>query len=238
MVDGMARDLTRTAVLNRSVGQVLQSCLADKWDQLFPAVPREEVQDVPLGCRITTAGVIRNCVLGLGRCHLRSATHPVKAWSVPSSCTECKSSSVNGVHSLSSTSGISSNIWPMLMWWPARFPSYLAHFSLSLYSVADRGWPLSPSLWNLPLWPSIGRSFQGLHSCTLFITFLHLDIKISLLSPFLLVVLISWSLLCAGLYFLASTSMIPRKSLLFIIVLLWKLAVKVDTLQYLQRHGK
>lgn len=102
-----------------------------------------------------------------------AATHPGRAWSVPSSCTECKCQKwmVASPHSLSPTSGISScSIWPVLMWWAARFPSCLADFSLSHYSATDRDWALSLSLWNLPLWPPIGRSFQGLHSCTLSVT--------------------------------------------------------------------
>lgn len=76
MLDGRweTRDLTRKAVINRNVGQVLQSCLADKWDQFFPAVPGEEVWDVPLGCRITSNRLIRNFVLGFSRCHLPSAS--------------------------------------------------------------------------------------------------------------------------------------------------------------------
>lgn len=218
MVDEMARDLTRAAVMSRSVGQVLQSCLVEKWDQFFLAV-----QDVPLGCRITSVGVIRDCILGFGRCYLRSASLQ-QSWShSPREGLVCslflhrvqmpQGWMVAHPHRLSPTSGISScNIWPVLMWWPARFPSYLAYFSLLHYSVADRDWPLS--LWNLPLWPSAGRSFQGLQSHTLSVTSLHLEIKISLISTFLLVSFISWSLLCAGLYFLVSTLMIPRKSII------------------------
>lgn len=165
-----------------------------------------------LGCRTTSVGVIRNCVLGFGRCHLCSASLLQSYSRSPREGLVCslflhrvqmpQGWMVAHPHSLSPTSGISScNIWPMLMWWPARFPSYLVGFSLSHYSVADRDWPLS--LWNCLFGLQLGDLFRvsTLEPSLLLLSNIHLFLLLFLSASFKKSAFVS-------------TLMIPRKSII------------------------
>lgn len=212
----MASVLTRAAVINRSVCQVLLSCLADKWDQFFLAVPGEEVQDVPLGCRITREGVMWSCVWGfsgaikvLPVCSKATAAHPATGlvcslflhkflkcewWLIPTA----------SLLPLVSPIASSGQCWcDDQQGFLLTLLVFHCPITLSLTETDHFLFPSGTCLFGLQL-----EDHFRVSTLAPSLTSLYLDIKILPLSPFLLV-----SLLCAELYFLVSTLMIPRKSI-------------------------
>lgn len=172
----MARELTRTAVINRSVDQVLSNALQTNGISSF-LLCRGGGRDVTLGAGSPVVEWLEiMCWLLTGAIYVlpayskAAATHPGRV--CPLFLHRVQMPKVNGGFSPQPLS----YLWDLQLQHLASVDvmtskvSFLAYFSLSHYSATDRNRALSLSLWNLPLWTSIGRSFQGLHSCTLSVT--------------------------------------------------------------------